>query len=194
MPRAGITRAAVIARAEQIGDERGLASLTLAEIARSLGIRQPSLYKHVDGQAEVLRVLATRARLDLGAALSRAAVGRSGDDAVLALAMAYRDWALLHPGRYQATVRAPDPDDAEGMRSSGAVVDVVVAVLAGYGLAGSDAIDATRALRAALHGFVSIELAQGFGLPQDVDRSFALMVRALARALAAWDPGARSGQ
>lgn len=193
MPRAGITRAAVIARAEEIVDERGLASLTLAEIARSLGIRQPSLYKHVDGQAEVLRALATRARLDLGAALSRAAVGRSGDDAVLALATAYRDWARLHPGRYEATVRAPDPDDAEGMRSSGAVVEVVVAVLAGYGLAGSDAIDATRALRAALHGFVSIELAHGFGLPQDVDRSFALMVRALARALAAWDPGARAG-
>lgn len=190
MPRAGVTRDAVIGRAEELVDAHGLASLTLAEVASTLGIRQPSLYKHVAGLAEVLRELATRARLDLGAALARAAVGRSGDDAVRALAMAYRDWARAHPGRYEATVRAPHPDDAEGIRSSAAVVDVVLAVLAGYGLRGEAAIDATRALRAALHGFVSIELAHGFGLAQDVDRSFALMVDAMTRSLATWDPAA----
>jgi AcrR family transcriptional regulator len=185
-----VTRDAVIERAEELLDERGLAALTLAEVASTLGIRQPSLYKHVGGQAEVLRELATRARLDLGAALARAAVGRSGDEAVRALAVAYRDWARAHPGRYEATVRAPHPDDAAGIRSSAAVVEVVVAVLAGYGLLGADAIDSARALRSALHGFVSIELAHGFGLAQDVDRSFALMVDAMTRSLATWDAAA----
>jgi hypothetical protein len=45
-------------------------------------------------------------------------------------------------------------------------------VLRAYELEGDDLVDATRALRATLHGFVAIELAGGFGLPTDVDRSF----------------------
>lgn len=187
MPRSGVTRAAVLERAEQLVDQRGLAALTLADVAASLGIRQPSLYKHVTGQSDVLREVSTRARADLGAALTRATVGRSGDDAIRALCRAYRQWAHEHPGRYEATVRAPDADDEAGIRASAAVVDVVLAVLAGHGLVGSEAIHATRALRSALHGFTSIELAHGFGLPQDRERSFALLVEVLVRALREWD-------
>jgi hypothetical protein len=51
-------------------------------------------------------------------------------------------------------------------------VGTLFAVLRGYGLDGDDAVDATRALRSALHGFVSLEQAGGFGLPVDVDRSY----------------------
>jgi hypothetical protein len=49
---------------------------------------------------------------------------------------------------------------------------VSFAVLRGYGLDGDDLIDATRAIRSAVHGFVTLEITGGFGLPQDVDRSF----------------------
>ena len=61
-----------------------------------------------------------------------------------------------------------------------------VAVLRGYGLDGDDAVDATRALRSALHGFVSLEQAGGFGLPVDVDRSYDQLVLALDLALSSW--------
>lgn len=190
MARAGVTRAAVLARCEEFVDERGLEGLSLAEVAASLGIRQPSLYKHVAGQADVVREISARARHALAGELAAAAVGRSRDDAVRAVAVAYRRWALAHPGRYSATVRAPDPDDAAGIRASAEVVDVVLAVLAGYGLRGDDAIDATRALRAGLHGFASIELAGGFGLPQDRDHSYTRLVDLLIAGLsAAASPG-----
>ena len=59
-------------------------------------------------------------------------------------------------------------------------------VLAGYGLTGDDAIDATRAMRSALHGFVMLEHSGGFRLPRDLDRTFDQMVAALDRCLAAW--------
>jgi Tetracyclin repressor-like, C-terminal domain len=64
----------------------------------------------------------------------------------------------------------------------------VFSVLSGYGLTRADAIDATRALRAALHGFVQLEAVGGFGLPQDVDRSFARLVELLDAALRNWKP------
>jgi len=59
-------------------------------------------------------------------------------------------------------------------------------VLAGYGLTGDDAIDATRAMRSALHGFVSLEQAGGFGLPVDIDHSYSQLVLALDLAFANW--------
>jgi hypothetical protein len=60
---------------------------------------------------------------------------------------------------------------------------VVTSVLDGFGVTGDDAIDATRSLRAALHGFVSLEDAGGFGLPTDVDRSFDRLIHGLVRAI-----------
>ena len=63
---------------------------------------------------------------------------------------------------------------------------VVLDVIAGYGLAGSDAVDAARAIRCALHGFIVLEQDRGFGLPVDIDRSFDRLVDALCRGLATW--------
>jgi hypothetical protein len=41
----------------------------------------------------------------------------------------------------------------------------IVAVLAGWGIEGDEAVHLVRVIRSALHGFVSIENGSGFGLP-----------------------------
>jgi AcrR family transcriptional regulator len=187
VPRAGVTTARVVEEAEILADEVGLADVTLAQIAARLDVKVPSLYKHVAGLDAVHALVEARAKADLADALGRAAVGVAGDDAVDALADAYRDWARRHPGRYSATLKAPDPDDEPAQTASARAVQVVFDALAGYGLTGDDAIDATRAFRAALHGFISLEAAGGFGLPQNVDRSFHKLVDALKRSLRDWD-------
>jgi hypothetical protein len=66
------------------------------------------------------------------------------------------------------------------------VTQVVFNVLASYELRDDDAVDATRALRSGLHGFVSLESSGGFGLPVDVDRSFERLVGGLLAALSQW--------
>jgi len=161
-----------VVEAERMADEVGLAHLTLAALAERLGVRQPSLYKHIDGMGASKRSIAVRAKTELADVMSRAAVGRSRDDAIRVLASAYRTWARGHPGRYAATVHAPTPGDVDDENATAAALHVVLDVLSGYGLRDDDAIDATRALRSALHGFISLEEAGGFGLPVDIDRSF----------------------
>ena len=183
MARAGLSEDRVVVEAERIADEVGLSRLTLAALAESLGVRQPSLYKHIDGMDALQRSIAVRAKTELGEVLGRAAVGKAGDDAIRALSTAYRRWALEHPGRYSATVRAPDAGDTDDEAASAAVVGVVFDVLSGYDLHGVDAIDATRALRSTLHGFIALESSGGFGLPVDVDRSFERLVDGLIVAL-----------
>lgn len=187
MPRAGLTRDFVVGRAARLADDVGYDRLTLAAVAEQLDVRLPSLYKHVDGLEGLRRDLAVLATRELGDALAEAAVGRSGGAALRGLAEAYRGYARRHPGRYAATVRAPDPAAEDQGEAAAAVLRTVLAVLAGYGLHGDEAIDATRALRSAMHGFVTLESAGGFGLPADVDRSFERLVGALDTAFAAWE-------
>jgi AcrR family transcriptional regulator len=173
----------VIVEAQSLSDEVGLAALTLAALAGRLGVRQPSLYKHIDGMPALRRALSVRAKQELADVLARAAVGRSGAEAIGSLALAYRSWAHAHPGRYQAIVAAPAAGDRDDEAASLAVVSVLLDILAGYGLSGEDAIHVTRALRAALHGFVSLEAAGGFGMPIDIDESFARLVAGVTQGM-----------
>jgi AcrR family transcriptional regulator len=181
VPRAGLSAAAVVRAAADLADDDGLEALTLARIAASVGVRTPSLYNHVGGLDDVRRRIALVGLRELGDALRDAAVGRAGDDALTAMAHAYRTYARAHPGRYAATQRAPATADADLTDAARGAVDVLLAILRGYGLEGDDAIHAARGVRSALHGFVALETGGGFGIPVDLDESFDRMIAALAR-------------
>jgi len=47
----------VVEEAARIADAEGLAEVTLARVAESLGVRAPSLYNHVEGLPGMLRLL-----------------------------------------------------------------------------------------------------------------------------------------
>jgi len=169
----------VLAAALDVVDEAGAAGLTLAAVAARTGVAVPSLYKHVDG-LPALRRQATAAVLDdFTERLTAAVLGHSGPVALDRFLRAYRDYARTHPGRYQLTVPAADDADGEVARAGARAVGVALALLAGAGITGEDAIHATRCLRAAVHGFVMLEISGGFGLPESVDESFDRLVEML---------------
>ena len=72
-------------------------------------------------------------------------------------------------------MQVPSPR-AEDQAAAAEVVAVIVAVLSGYGLEGDDAIHAVRAVRSALHGFITLEREGGFQLAVDVDESYDRLV------------------
>lgn len=182
-PRAGLTTERVVDAAVDIVDRRGLHALTLAAVADTVGVRPPSLYNHVAGLDGLWRELTLRAFAELGQRIQRAAVGKSGDDAVRAIGHAYRGFAVDHPGLYPLTVPTTEVDD-EALREAGAtIVGTVTAVLAGYGMAEDDALHAARTLRSAVHGFVTLELAGGFGLPLATEDTFAWLLDLLTAGL-----------
>nr|WP_269329409.1 TetR/AcrR family transcriptional regulator [Kineosporia babensis] len=176
----------VVAGAEELADEVGLPAMTLAALAARLGVKLPSLYKHVSGMEALQREISLRAMTELGQVMSRAAAGKAGDAAVIALMAAARQWIKQHPGRYATTVRAASATDEQAVAVSEEALSVLMDVLAGYGLSGKDAVDGARAVRSVLHGFSTLEIAGGFGMPVDVDRSYDLLVQALCRSLGSW--------
>jgi AcrR family transcriptional regulator len=184
MPRVGLDSEAVVETAAELADARGLQALTLAALADRLGIRAPSLYAHVTGMEDLRNRLAAYGAAQLTVALSQAVAGRAGADALRALADTYRAYAHEHPGAYAAIQRAPDDPASLHGYAARELVSVIVAALSGYGLEGNDAIHAVRIVRAALHGFVTLEQIGGFAMDVPVDESYARAVRMLDRALA----------
>lgn len=170
-PRAGLDLDTVLQAAAEIADTGGFDEVTLATLAKKLEIRSPSLYNHVDGLQGLRQKLAIHGIRQLSIALTRASVGRSGDDAVRALGKAYVDFARTRPGLYEATLRAPDPKDPEVQQAGAEVVDLVVRVLHAYNLEEDAALHTVRGIRSMLHGFASLEQRGQFGLPLDLDIS-----------------------
>lgn len=186
MPRAGLNTAVVIERAAQILDGQGSDGLNLAAVAESFGVRVPSLYKHIDGMAGLQRGVTLQAKRSLTRAIAQSAIGCSRDDAIRSIADAYRGWALEHRGQYPLAVLPVENDDPEEVEVAASFLNVMASVLAGYRLTGDDAIDAIRFLRAALHGFVSLETSGSYGLPNDLERSFNRVVESITTALDGW--------
>src|SRR5512142_1960100 len=103
VPRAGLSGGEVVAAAAGLADEIGYAGLTMGLLAERLGVRTPSLYKHVGGLDDLQHKLATLAMTEVGDVIRDAVQGRSGADALAALLHAVRGYVTRHPGRYTAT-------------------------------------------------------------------------------------------
>jgi AcrR family transcriptional regulator len=184
--RAGIDRKTVVNTAAGLIDAEGVDALTLGRLAARLGIQTPSLYNHVDGLPDLHRELALMSARQLGDRLANAAIGRSGPEALRALANAYRTYIKEHPGLYLSGLRASGAQvtvDEELRLAEERAVLVGMAVIGSFGLAGADALHAIRGFRSVVHGFATLEIAGGFGLPLDCDESFHRLVEMLIIAL-----------
>jgi hypothetical protein len=146
----------------------------------------PSLYKHVSGLDGLHRELAVLGMRELATQLGRAAMGRTGREALTAVSHAYRTFATERPGLYAATMRAPSPDDAEHTAVSQEALDVAIAVMRSYRIEGADAVHAIRIYRSAMHGFVAQEASGAFGMPESVNESYRLLIDLLDIALTNW--------
>ncbi len=185
-PKAGLTTRSVVDAAIALADADGLDRLSLARVAEELGVRSPSLYEHVDGVDGLRQALRLRGLETMAFLFRRATTGRSGDDAVRALADAFRRFGREHPALYQATVRSVERDSPEVKEAAGEVLEILYAVLSGYRIKGQEAVHATRYLRSVLHGFMSLEAAGGFGMPTDLEASYRRIVEALVVNLGNW--------
>jgi AcrR family transcriptional regulator len=170
--RAGLGRAAVVEAAARLVDEEGVEALSLGRLAERLGIRTPSLYNHVAGLPGLRHELAVYCARDLLDHLTHAVMGRSGADAIRALADTYRAYGRDYPGRYAFTLRAPPSDDEQMAALAQQVFEVIAAALRPFYLSDENMVHAIRSLRSIVQGFVSLEIAGGFAMPVLLDDSF----------------------
>lgn len=172
MTRTPLDTEQVVEAAGKLADAEGLGAVTLTRVARELGVRQPALYRHVDGFDALIRLLGLRGRHLLADRLASAAVGVAADDAVRALGYAWRAAVKEAPGLYEATDRYPCAGDAELEAAVERVVGVIAQALSNYQLTPDDRVHFARALRSSFHGFSHLEAGDGHPHPMGLDDSF----------------------
>jgi AcrR family transcriptional regulator len=178
-PRSNLTKEIVVQAAADLLNTEGLNALSLNRLAEELDIRTPSLYNHVEGLPGLMRELSILNARHLAERLSDTAIGQSGPLAVMAMMQAYRAYIKEFPGLYLSTLRVSgmqEEVDPELEREETRSLRVALAVMASFGLQGEDALHAVRALRSLVHGFTTLEVSGGFGMPLDLDESFHRLV------------------
>lgn len=172
MARAGITGERLTRTAAELADEIGFDGVTVSAVARKLGVKDPSLYAHIDNGRELKVRVALLALEELADKAAAALAGRAGKDALVAFANAYRDYAKKHPGRYASAQFELDPATAANSAAP-RHAEMMRAILLGYDLPEPDQTDAVRFLGSTFHGYVSLELAGGFRhTPREADASW----------------------
>ncbi|MDT0268609.1 WHG domain-containing protein [Streptomyces sp. DSM 44915] len=188
MARAGLTTERVTLAGAELADEAGLDQVTMARVARRLGVKDASLYSHVRNLAELRGRIALLAADEKTLRIAEATAGRAGRDALIGYANAWRDYAHQYPGRYLAT-QTPiriDPELAARAPGPRRAVELTYGMLRGYGLAEPDLTDAVRLLRSTFHGFVALETAGGFAHERTPEESWGRALDALHSLLLHW--------
>lgn len=186
MPRAGLTSATVTEAGAALTDEIGFDRLNMGLLAERLGVKTPSLYKHVASLDDLAHRIAVLAMTEIGDAIRDATQGRAGSDALFAAAQAMRTYVNIHSGRYAAAVgaRSTGPDDPL-ISANSRLLASLSAVLRGYRLDPAQEIHALRTLRSLIYGFAALEAASGFQIDVDIDESFTWMIDLIDRGLQA---------
>jgi AcrR family transcriptional regulator len=177
-PKVGLELTEILEAAAEIADQFGMQEVTLANLAKKLGIRPPSLYNHFDGLGGLRKKMAVYGIERLYEVLAQAGIGVSGDEAVMSISKAYVNFARKHPGIYEATLKAPDMEDEDVQIAGSKIVELTVRVLQAYRLEGDTALHAVRGLRSILHGFSSLEQSGGFKMELDLNESLEMIIKA----------------
>jgi len=161
----------VVTTAVTLIDDPDADELALARVAEELGVQSSALYNHVDGLDGLRHAVAVRAGENLGEMLRDAAVARSGDDAVLAVARAYRTFAHEHPGQHAAALLPPDDTTGDLDDARSAIPETLARVVLSYGCDEATAARLARSVHSTIHGYVALEATDSPGLG-DADARF----------------------
>jgi AcrR family transcriptional regulator len=156
----------IVQAARQLLEHDGPQALTMRRLADRLGIRAPSLYKHLPDKAALEAAIIATGLEDIATTLQAALETATAADAepLAALAGAYRAFALAHPHLYRLMTDQPLPRDH---LPPGVEAHAATPLLRAAGNQ-----DLARAVWAFAHGMVQLELARRFPPGADLDTAW----------------------
>ncbi len=179
------SRAEIVAAGRALLEEGGIDAVTMATVARRVGVRPPSLYKHVLDRGALLEAMATDAADELGRAMAAVpeADGESAEARIVALGDAYRAFARRHPGAAAMLFAHFGGDVQPSVDAAAAAARPIIDST--IRLVGAErALAAARVLTAFAYGFTTMEAAGAFRFGGDVDAAYRTGIAAIAHGLA----------
>jgi AcrR family transcriptional regulator len=168
-----LNRSAVVDAAALVVDREGWRSLTMARLAREVGVQGPTLYSHVQNVEALLGMVQVEAHRQLASDLQDAAVGRTGAAALRAMATALRAYATGHPGLYDLAMDRVI--DRPGVRAAeGPAAAALAAVIESFGAVSSAELQVN--CLATLHGVLVLDRGGFYSDVLDGDAVYARAV------------------
>jgi AcrR family transcriptional regulator len=162
----------VVQTAADIADSDGWAAVSLSRVARELHRHVTSMYSHVDSVDELRRRVALLAAAEMGERLWTAALGRSRDEALVAIADVYRTYPREHPGRGEALLTYRSREDEEFIAATLHMSEPLRATLRSYRLDDVQVEHAHRVFSATLRGFSTGEAVGLYEPAGDEDETY----------------------
>lgn len=195
MAQKGINRDTVLAKAIEMIERKENPAISMRELAEELEIKTPSLYNHVKSMNDLLVDISRYAVEQLKQAQFAAIEGKRQDEAVVALAGAYRRFAKEHKGLYQVTLALPTLEGEILMQLASEAAGPILLVLSQYELGEEQTIHWQRILRSIIHGFLAQEEAGFFRqYPASVEVSYQTAVRCFVEGIHTEIEGSHDGQ
>jgi len=172
----------IVETGRRLIESGGIDGLTMQKVASAVGVRAPSLYKHVQSRGALIRLIIEDVATDLGRSLEEAVLGDDPGGDLVRLATVFRDFARSHPESY-GLMFAPIPEEWRPattllMEATGPMLRTVEAMVDP-----ENALEAARLVTAWAHGFVSMELVGAFRLGGDLEDAFQFGIERLVEAL-----------
>ena len=161
----------IVGAARKLISRDGLDALSMQAVAAVVGVKAPSLYKHVADRKALVRAVVADVAAEMQRALEAAATTGAAASDLRAMAHAYRAYAQKLPRLY-ALLFASEGTDAQ-LPTKAYAPFVQVLLERTSALTGPrDALNGGRLLVAFSHGFVSMESAGAFHLSGDLDEAY----------------------
>jgi len=161
-----------------IANRGGLKALTIAQLAKEFQVKPPSLYKHIKNLKEIIDELGILFMKEIIEVIQKNSFALSGEDVLKEVCRTYRAYSIINPGLYQSMQLTHVKRRTEYQTVALTLIDLIRRVIEPYKVKKKNQIHAIRNLRCILHGFIDLEIQQGFGMPDDLEKSFELSVEA----------------
>ena len=99
----------IVAAARRLVETEGVEALTMRRLGGELGIRAPSLYRHLPGRDAVIVQLVDETLFETGERMHAAVSAPGAGGPVAALLVAYRDLGRTHPRLYRLVTTGTVP-------------------------------------------------------------------------------------
>lgn len=172
----------IISTAKHLLETQGLENLSMQTLASALGIRAPSLYKHIKNKSQLVRAILESLVTSLGEVLANAATGSHPSADLRAMARAYRAFAHKHSTLYSLLYSTLVEEMQPNIKVSVMAVAPLLDTMERW-VGKEQSLSATRVVVAFNHGFVDMELAGMFRMGGNVEEAFELGIESLIEVL-----------
>ena len=172
----------IIETARLLIERDGVESLSLGKLAEELGIKAPSLYRHIANKNALLHAVIEQTYLNMFQAYDDAMEEPSDDpvDQLVILSLAQRNFAHQNPNTYMLAYTTANPElksNPDMLLEKAISIQQIMTQISGE----EKSLPALRGSLALTHGFITLELNGQFRRGGDLTAQFTEIVHAYLR-------------